>query len=160
MPSGDPFRGQPLLQPYAPRAAHAAAGPTRHTAPLFFSVPYRAAALSASSVWCWRGRGTYTTHTLYSLSDLQGGKIRGPVSALWGDVSGTLFPAGQIRIGSPMTAAGGLSCSVGHAALHLNHAINTLGACPSLPLLLFFYLYFAAAHACVRTRMGKCGLSW
>lgn len=57
-----------------------------------------------------------------SPSVLQGEQIRGPVSALWGDVSGRFgFPAGQIRIGSPMTA--GLSCSVGHAAVsaYLQH---------------------------------------
>lgn len=88
-----------------------------------FSVAYRTVPCRrlVSSQLCvlglpQHGRGTYTTRALTVLSFLQGGKIRGPVSALWGDVSGTLFPAGQIRIGSPMTAAG-LSCSVGHAAL-------------------------------------------
>lgn len=104
--SGDLFRGQPLLQPYAPQGMQQPAS-TRHTAP-FLSTFYR----TVWSVRMYVSAAPLAARACARVppSVLQGGQIRGPVSALWGDVSGRFgFPAGQIRIGSPMTA--GLSCS-------------------------------------------------
>jgi hypothetical protein len=108
--SGDSFRGQPLFAALRTRA-HAEASPDTSHGASFSSVPYRTVPprtavcqpADVGSVCQSVGRGTLHRDTLSPAGRENPGPCVSPVGRRFWDV---WFPAGQIRIGSPMTAAG------------------------------------------------------
>lgn len=108
MSSGDSSRGQPLLQPYGTRGIMQQQ--PRHVTRRLFSVPCRLPA-SLSAQLCWTVQSACArVHPLSPAGRENPGALSARVSPVgrrfWTFLVG--FPAGQIRIGSPMTA--GLSC--------------------------------------------------